>query len=82
MVMRGLHFGDFAGWVSKAVWFALGAASAYVAWSGLRLWLRRRDAQVGWRVFGRLTAWIGGGLPLSMAASAAAYFCALRWGDP
>lgn len=82
MVMRGLHFGDFAGWISKAVWFALGTASAYVVWSGLRLWLRRRDAHVGWRVFGRLAAWIGGGLPLSMAAAAAAYFCALRWGDP
>ena len=37
-----VHFGNFAGWWSRAVWFALGAASAYVAWSGLNLWVRRR----------------------------------------
>jgi uncharacterized iron-regulated membrane protein len=72
-----LHFGNFAGWWSRAVWFALGAASAYVTWSGLSLWVRRRADQRGWRALGRLTAWVGGGLPFAMAAAAVAYFISL-----
>lgn len=72
-----VHFGNFAGWWSRAVWFALGAASAYVAWSGLNLWARRRADQRGWRALGRATAWVGGGLPFAMAAAAAAYFISL-----
>jgi uncharacterized iron-regulated membrane protein len=72
-----VHFGSFAGWWSRAVWFALGAASAYVAWSGLNLWVRRRDGQRGWRALGRMTAWVGGGLPFAMAAAAAGYFISL-----
>ena len=59
------------------MWFALGAASAYVAWSGLNLWVRRRADQRGWRALGRMTAWVGGGLPFAMAAAAAAYFVSL-----
>ena len=59
------------------MWFALGAASAYVAWSGLNLWVRRRADQRGWRALGRVTAWVGGGLPFAMAAAAAAYFVSL-----
>jgi uncharacterized iron-regulated membrane protein len=72
-----VHFGNFAGWWSRAVWFALGAASAYVTWSGLILWVRRRADQRGWRALGRTTAWVGGGLPFAMAAAAAAYFVSL-----
>lgn len=72
-----VHFGNFAGWWSRAVWFALGAASAYVAWSGLNLWVRRRADQRGWRALGRMTAWVGGGLPFAMAVAAAAYFISL-----
>lgn len=72
-----VHFGNFAGWWSRGVWFALGAASAYVAWSGLALWVRRRSDQRGWRGLGRMTAWVGGGLPFAMATSAAAYFVSL-----
>ena len=56
-LMGPLHFGNFAGWWSKAVWFALGAASAYVTWTGLLLWIRRRDTQPLWRAFARLTVW-------------------------
>jgi uncharacterized iron-regulated membrane protein len=69
-----LHFGNFAGWWSRAVWFALGAAGAYVTWSGLSLWVRRRADQRGWRALSRTTAWVGGGLPFAMAAAAAGYF--------
>jgi uncharacterized iron-regulated membrane protein len=79
-LMGPLHFGTFAGWPSKAVWFALGTASAYVTWSGLMLWLRRRDERAGWRAFSRAAAWVGGGLPFAMAAAAAAFFLALPSG--
>jgi len=79
-LMGPLHFGNFAGWWSKAVWFALGFASAYVTWSGLMLWLRRRQARPGWRAFGRVTAWTGAGLPFAMAVSAAAFFMSLPAG--
>jgi uncharacterized iron-regulated membrane protein len=72
-----VHFGNFAGWWSRAVWFALGVASAYVAWSGLNLWVRRRAGQRGWRALGRITVWVGGGLPFAMAAAAAAHFISL-----
>jgi uncharacterized iron-regulated membrane protein len=79
-LMGPLHFGNFAGWWSKAIWFALGAASAYVTWSGLALWVRRREEKPGWRALGRLTAWCGAGLPFAMAASAVAFFLTLQAG--
>jgi uncharacterized iron-regulated membrane protein len=79
-LMTPLHLGNFAGWWSKAVWFALGAASAYVAWSGLMLWVRRREEQRRWRALGRLSAWFGAGLPFAMAASAIGYFLSLQAG--
>lgn len=79
-LMGPLHFGNFAGWWSKAVWFALGAASAYVTWTGLLLWIRRRDTQPLWRAFARLTVWVGAGLPFAMAASAIGFFVTLPAG--
>ncbi|WP_239025855.1 PepSY-associated TM helix domain-containing protein [Sphingomonas paeninsulae] len=45
-IMQPLHFGNFAGLFSKAVWFGLGFAMCYVTLTGLRLWLvRRRERQ-------------------------------------
>lgn len=72
-----LHFGSFLGWISRFVWFALGAATAYVTLSGLTLWVRRRSDQRAWRVVARVIAWIGGGLPLVLTGSAIGYFAAL-----
>jgi uncharacterized iron-regulated membrane protein len=72
-----IHFGNFAGWWSRAVWFALGAASAYVTWSGLTLWVGRRTDQRGWSLLALVNAWVGGGLPFAMSAAAVAYFISL-----
>src|SRR3546814_19242640 len=52
-LMAPLHFGNFAGVLSKAVSFALGFAAAYVALNGLRLWTQRRAAERAWRQIGR-----------------------------
>ncbi len=66
-LMAPLHFGHFAGLASKAAWFALGFAGAYVALTGLLLWTQRRAAQPVWQRMARVVHWVGYGLPLSMA---------------
>jgi uncharacterized iron-regulated membrane protein len=76
-LMYPLHFGNFAGATSKAVWVALGAASAYVSLTGLLLWTRRREEHLAWRRMGRLVHYVGYGLPLALACAPYAYF-ALR----
>lgn len=72
-LMGPLHFGNFAGWLSKSVWFALGFAGAYVCVSGLTLWARRREASKKWQHLLRATLWSTWGLPLALTASAAAF---------
>jgi uncharacterized iron-regulated membrane protein len=79
-LMTPLHFGNFAGVWSKALWFALGFAGAYVSFTGLRLWTRRRQDAPGWAPLARATLWVGYGLPLALVASAYGYFPA-RDGD-
>lgn len=79
-LMAPLHFGSFAGVLSKGVWFALGFAGAYVTFTGMLLWTQRRIDQRLWRGFGRAVAWVGYGLPLSLIAVGYAYF-PLRSGD-
>lgn len=81
-LMGPLHFGNFAGVLSKAVWGGLGAAMAFVVVSGLRLWLRRREAERYWRGFARAVTATAWGLPIAMLASAYACFLALPFGDP
>jgi uncharacterized iron-regulated membrane protein len=76
-LMYPLHFGNFAGVTSKAVWVALGTASAYVSLTGLLLWTRRREEQLAWRRMARLVHYVGYGLPLALACAPYAYF-ALR----
>ena len=81
-IMGPLHFGNFAGVVSKAVWFGLGFAMCYVTLTGLRLWLVRR--REGPRSFGwleRSVTVIGFGLPLALLASAVAFLVTMPLGS-
>ncbi len=73
-LMYPLHFGHFAGVLSKAVWCALGVAMCFVILSGFRLWVKRRAGDVQWRAFGRAVQVVGYGLPLAMLASAYGFF--------
>ncbi len=68
-----LHFGDFAGLLSKAVWVALGFASCYVILTGFSLWIERRRDSHRWHLFERFTLVFGIGLPVAMLASAVGY---------
>jgi hypothetical protein len=66
--------------MSKAVWFALGFAGAYVTLTGLLLWTTRRQEQPGWSKLARATHWMGYGLPLALTVAALAYFPARQLG--
>lgn len=81
-IMSPLHFGNFAGLLSKAIWFGLGFAMCYVTYTGIRLWLVRREGGV------RSFAWlewtnivVGLGLPFALAVSAAAFLLAMPIGS-
>jgi len=71
-----LHFGNFAGTASKAVWFALGFCCAYVTLTGMLLWTQRRQEIPVWRRLGLATTWVGYGLPSALVSVAVAYFLA------
>jgi hypothetical protein len=75
--MYPLHFGNFAGAVSKAVWVTLGFAAAYVTLTGMLLWTRRREAQSAWRRMACVVHYVGYGLPLALVCAPYAFF-ALR----
>lgn len=75
-LMTPLHFGNFAGRISKAVWFALGFAAAYVTLSGMLLWTLRRNERPAWQRMSHLIHWVGYGLPWAMAMTAHAFFWA------
>jgi len=81
-IMSPLHFGSFAGLLSKAIWFGLGFAMCYVTYTGMRLWLVQREDGV------RSFAWLERtnmvvclGLPFALAASAAAFLLAMPAGN-
>jgi uncharacterized iron-regulated membrane protein len=81
-IMGPLHFGSFAGVLSKAVWFGLGFAMCYVTLTGLRLWLarrRERDRSLDW--LERMVTIIGFGLPLGLLGSAAGFLVAMPLGS-
>ena len=72
-LMGPLHFGNFMGLFSKAIWAALGFAMAYVALTGMQMWLARRPGRglgaLRWSV-----STIGFGLPVALLGSAVAFF--------
>jgi uncharacterized iron-regulated membrane protein len=80
-IMAPVHFGNFAGILSKAVWFALGFAMCHVTLTGLRLWLvRRRDDARSLAWLDRAVAVVGFGLPFALAVTAAAFLIAMPRG--
>ena len=81
-LMYPLHFGHFAGMLSRIVWGALGVALCFVTLSGLRLWVRRRGDEPLWAGFGRSVDVVAYGLPLAMLVSAYGNFLTLPAGDP
>lgn len=73
-IMGPLHFGNFGGLLSKAIWFGLGFAMCYVTLTGLRLWLvRRRERQRSLDWLERAVTVVGFGLPFALAATAAGF---------
>ncbi|MGQ0696656.1 MAG: PepSY-associated TM helix domain-containing protein [Panacagrimonas sp.] len=80
-LMGPLHFGNFAGVLSKAVWFALGFASCYVALTGMLLWTTRRAESSSWQRMARAVTWMGFGLPLSLALAPWGYFIGRAYGS-
>jgi uncharacterized iron-regulated membrane protein len=81
-IMGPLHFGNFAGVLSQAVWFGLGYAMCFVTLTGLRLWLaRRRDRQRSLDWLERAVTVIGFGLPLALLVAAAGFLVAMPLGS-
>lgn len=81
-IMGPLHFGNFAGVLSKAVWFGLGFAMCYVTLTGLRLWLaRRRERERSLDWLERAVTVVGFGLPLGLLGSAAGFLVAMPVGS-
>lgn len=81
-IMAPLHFGNFAGVLSKAIWFGLGFAMCYVTLTGIRLWLARRregSRSLGW--LERAVTVVGFGLPLALLVAAAGFLVALPLGS-
>jgi uncharacterized iron-regulated membrane protein len=80
-IMAPLHFGNFAGVISKAVWFGLGFAMCYVTLTGLRLWLARRgEGQRSLDWLERAVTVIGFGLPLALLGAAVGFLFAMPLG--
>jgi uncharacterized iron-regulated membrane protein len=77
-----LHFGHFAGLLSKLIWVSLGLATAYVTLTGLRLWVERRPGIAAGRVLGLAIPMVGYGVPIGLVGSAIGFLCAYRAGDP
>lgn len=76
-----LHFGHFAGLLSKFVWVALGLATCYVTLSGLRLWVARRQNEPGWRWLGDAIPIVAYGVPIGLVGAAAGFLLAYSAGD-
>lgn len=81
-IMAPLHFGSFAGVLSKAVWFGLGFAMCYVTLTGIRLWLaRRRERQRSLDWLERAVTVVGFGLPLALLVAAVGFLLTMPLGS-
>lgn len=80
-ILSALHYGYFAGVVSKLVWLALGFASCYVIVTGMNMWFARRREEASWARWEKIVPVIGYGLPLAMLGSGHAFFAALGRAD-
>jgi uncharacterized iron-regulated membrane protein len=70
-----IHFGTFAGLMSKIIWISLGVAACYVTITGLQLYAYRNEKNESrWRWFSRMCTWGFLGLPLCSLASAIGFF--------
>ncbi|MEM9617953.1 MAG: PepSY-associated TM helix domain-containing protein [Pseudomonadota bacterium] len=79
-LMGALHYGHFAGLLSKFVWLSLGFAMAYVSLTGLRLWIERRSESPLWRQFGVTATVVCYGLPIALCGAAYGFFFSLGAG--
>lgn len=50
MVSKPLHFGDYGGLPLKLIWAVLTAATIWILWTGIILWLRRSPAAIERRI--------------------------------
>lgn len=69
-----LHFGNFAGLLSKIVWVSLGMALCYVSITGLQLWLERRASEPLWRRMAPGVDIVALGTPIGLAGAAYGFF--------
>lgn len=61
--MYFLHFGHFAGYVSKAIYFLLGLALTVVSVTGINIWLRKRTHRDAFNELWQGVVW---GVPLAL----------------
>ncbi|WP_116367030.1 PepSY-associated TM helix domain-containing protein [Parahaliea mediterranea] len=73
-LMGPLHFGNFAGLLSKIVWVCLGLAMCYVTITGLQLWLQRREHDPLWQRLAGSVEVVAYGTPIALAGAAHAFF--------
>lgn len=76
-LMGPLHFGNFGGLLSKAVWFALGLAMCYVTLTGLQLWTQRRADIPSWAFMTRTILVVGYGTAIALVGAAVGFFLSL-----
>jgi uncharacterized iron-regulated membrane protein len=70
-----IHFGTFAGLLSKIIWISLGVAACYVTITGLQLYAHRNQKNdSSWHWFSRMCVWGFFGLPLCSLAGAVGFF--------